>query len=129
MFDDKDFSRSKLYFRLQQLCRIFTSCIEETLRELQFHDDAFMGWFEEYIGSLPTSEVDAKFQDHLSKKWKTVIEKQVSHLETILERVKRKGEEVESLRDGVRFHDAQEIKSKLKTSTAVQRNIGERGCH
>ena len=108
MFDYGEFPRSKLYFRMQQLCRLFTSCIEETLRELQFHDDAFLGWFENYHHRLPMNDNDVRFQEHITKKWKLAVEKQVAQLETLLERFKRKGEEVESLRDGVRSYDVRD---------------------
>jgi hypothetical protein len=51
---------------------------------------------------------DVHFQEHITKKWKSAVEKQVAQLETLLERFKRKGEEVESLRDGVRSYDVRD---------------------
>jgi hypothetical protein len=35
MFNDKSFLRSNTYFQMQQLCRIFFSAIEETIRDME----------------------------------------------------------------------------------------------
>jgi hypothetical protein len=35
MFDDKSYLRSKTYFQMQQLCRIFCTITEETIKDIK----------------------------------------------------------------------------------------------
>jgi len=99
MFDDKNFTRSKLYFRTQQLCRVFSGCIDETIHELHSQYDEFMrsikSW-DEYkrLGMEDNLE-------RLSNEWGDLLATRESKLQALLERLRKKGEEVRSLRDGV----------------------------
>ncbi len=98
MFDGKSFLRSKTYFQLEQLCRIFSSSIEETIQDIQqtqfesLHE--FKALFEEREGFV--NEFEA-----LSNEWGERTTFQVAKLNIILDRIRRKKEEVISLRDGV----------------------------
>lgn len=71
------------------------------------------------MSGIPYSEYDLNYKYDLSTKWKREIEKRMTRLGTILERVKRKSEEMESLRDGVRLYYAPECNKMLTKSTAV----------
>jgi len=94
MFDDKSFSRSKLYFNVQQLCRVFGGCIQGTIEGLHNHHDAFMK--QSYLWIKP------RVKSELSTNWTKMIADRELKLRPLMERVNRKREEVESLRDGVR---------------------------
>jgi hypothetical protein len=94
MFDDKDFSKSKLYFKTIQLCRVFSNWIEETKYDLQLSHDKFVD---------PHSRGPEGDFGEVSFEWKRRIEEPLRQLSLLLEQVKRKREEVQSLRDGVSY--------------------------
>jgi hypothetical protein len=98
MFDDKPFPRSKLYFNMLQLSRLFIGCIEETTRNLHMaHDDFMSNWdFDEEDNSDFKKDLDK-----LSIEWIRLIESREPRLQILLDRLRRKKEEIESLRDGV----------------------------
>jgi hypothetical protein len=95
MFDDKSFSRSKLYFNIQQLCRVFSACIQETIGNLHGHRNKFLRT------SADPRHLSKDVLEDLLRKWLDMIEESELKLKPILERINRKREEVESLRDGV----------------------------
>jgi hypothetical protein len=101
MFNEKSFPRSKKYFQMQQLCRIFTNSIEETIRDLQKHYKRFMSNWQSYWnhrGQQPGLEVAFL---NLTIEWEKLLATQESKLTVLLDRIRKKKEEVESLRDGV----------------------------
>jgi hypothetical protein len=96
MFDDKGFPKSKKYFQMQQLYRIFNNYVEETIRDLQYQRESFMS---EWDGNLEP-ELRAALSD-VGFEWEKSLAIQLSRLNVLLDRIRRKKEEVESLRDGV----------------------------
>jgi hypothetical protein len=101
MFDDVSFSRSELYFNVQQLCRVFSQCIEDTISNLHKHYHSFMK--DEKSARFPKSAIHRKaLYDAVSLKWPALIESRESKLRDVLNRLDRKRAEVESLQDGVR---------------------------
>ena len=103
MFDDKEFKRSKLYFTLLQLYRIFERCIEETLVDLEASQKDFLeSWgSDSYTDTEDVLETLASDLETLDKHWREAMSESKKQLESIMERIKYKREEVNSLRDGV----------------------------
>jgi len=98
MFDDKSFLRSKAYFRMQQLCRIFGNTVDETIRDLRSTQAHI---FDMYGETLKTSWISESGFEVLCKEWDEMTTNQIAKLSMILDRVRKKGDEVISLRDGV----------------------------
>jgi hypothetical protein len=99
MFDDKPFSKSKLYFDMLQLTRLFIGCIEETVRELHITHDRFI-----HHPNIKLATKDQNFKNdmnNLSIEWIEQIESREPKVQILLDRLRRKKEEIESLRDGV----------------------------
>jgi hypothetical protein len=97
MFDDDNFPRSKLYFTLLQLCRMFQICVDKTLEGFK---ESRKGFFE--VWDDRREETDIK--DDLSileEHWDKAMSNPMKKLVSISLRIKTKQEEVESLRDGV----------------------------
>jgi hypothetical protein len=98
MFDNKPFPRSKLYFNMLQLTRLFINCIEETIRELHIAHDGFTNC----LVFTPTEHrCFKKDLEKLSIEWIKQIESQEPKLQVLVDRLRRKHEEIESLRGGV----------------------------
>jgi hypothetical protein len=105
MFDDDSFSKSKTYFEMQQLCRMFGISIEETIRDIEQFQEHVLGWVrfehkEDKYNKLEGFEREFK---RLSTEWDKYTVGQISKLNVVLELVQNKREQVESLRDGVSF--------------------------
>lgn len=99
MFDDDLFSRSKTYFQMQQLCRIFGAIIEETIRDIEdFKEDTLSRVGNSYDERFQGFEREFKY---LSNEWDKYTAGQIAKLTEVLELVQKKREQVESLRDGV----------------------------
>ena len=92
--------RSKLYFTLQQICRIFEKTLEETLVNLRQREEEFIGGWDGWQHTRKKTEVDDDL-DILNKHWTEAMSASKKRLEWILTRVKDKRAEVESLWDGV----------------------------
>jgi hypothetical protein len=103
MFDDKSFPISKKYFQMQQICRIFTNSIEETIREIHDHRKRFeVKWRDEWVFGLGRPSVEfADAYSNLSSEWDELLTSQESRLNLLLDRAQKKKDEIESLRDGV----------------------------
>jgi hypothetical protein len=97
MFDDKPFPKSQLYFNMLQLSRLFIGCIEETIRGLHHLHDLFMS--HPYLKR--EGDYLRKDLNKLSIEWLNLIESREPKLQVIVDRLRRKKEEIESLRDGV----------------------------
>ncbi|KAL5314955.1 hypothetical protein ACEPPN_017605 [Leptodophora sp. 'Broadleaf-Isolate-01'] len=97
MFDDNEFKRSKLYFTIQQLCRMFKRYVEETQSDLE---DLREGFFKQWDKEKNDFEMrdDLRYLEHY---WTEVMVEPKIKLESILTRIKNKQEDVESLRDGL----------------------------
>ncbi|KAL2061513.1 hypothetical protein VTL71DRAFT_6890 [Oculimacula yallundae] len=97
MFDDNEFKRSKLYFTLQQLCRMFRRYVEETQTDLE---DMREGFFKQWGAETQGIQLGGDLA-HLRAYWNSVIEGPLNKLDAISARIKNKQEDVESLRDGL----------------------------
>lgn len=103
MFDDNNFARSKLYFGSLQLLRVFSDWIEESQEDFQqlFEDSVkylnFGDWKDkrEKEDKLEIDKVAL-----ISALEKTVDEHKIL-FKALLDRIKKKQNEIESLRDGV----------------------------
>jgi hypothetical protein len=100
MFDDKLFLKSKTYFRMQQLCRIFGDTIEQTSIDLRKTQSILFDQFRKQLTEFWMRGNNSAFES-LCKEWDDKTANQVFKLDAILERMRKKGEEVISLRDGV----------------------------
>ena len=98
MFDDS-FERSKLYFKVLQLLRIFSDEIQTSVRDLEYLNIGETNTFimREFL-SLRRSTADTKV---LQKNWETVMKYQTEAQDRLLNRIMDKEEEIKSLRDGV----------------------------
>ncbi|KAL2063598.1 hypothetical protein VTL71DRAFT_5403 [Oculimacula yallundae] len=97
MFDNKKFSRSKLYFTTQQLCRIFKKSIEDTIADIEMYQRKFISQWDERRRQI-------EMEDDLSALnayWTKMMIEPKLKLEAVLQRIKNKQEEIESLRDGL----------------------------
>jgi hypothetical protein len=126
MFDDKPFPKSKLYFNMLQLTRLFIGCIEETIRDLHIARDRFMS-----NRTFELRKSDHNFKNDLEKlsiEWTKRIESREPKLQVLVDRLRRKKEEIESLRDGVSTLvnrlGRDDEKSRSHTQLALQRHIG-----
>lgn len=99
IFDDGMLSRSKTYFRMLQLCRIFGKTIEETIRDLEVANVGSDQFFKQWLGFESSKK--------LSEDWDIYTWKQVANLKVIRETLLEKGKELESLRDGVSISSTQ----------------------
>jgi hypothetical protein len=100
MFDEKPFPKSKLYFNMLQLSRLFISCIEETIRDLHIGHDTFMDDLI-FLAERKEGSDLKKDIDNLSARWLKLIKSREPKLQVLVDRLRRKKEEIESLRDGV----------------------------
>jgi hypothetical protein len=130
MFDDNPFPKSKLYFNMLQLSRLFIGCIEETVREVHLAHAWFMGSWD-----FTTREEDGDLKkdlDNLSIEWMRLIGSQEPKLQALLGRLRRKKDEIESLRDGVsslvneRRQYNEEIPCSLRISSLTPRQYASR---
>jgi hypothetical protein len=103
MFDD-EFKRSELYFRALQLLRVCSDWIEETVEDLK---SSHMSCIEEletmvdYTDGYGLRDEDIKL---LGSTWQRLRNKENNDYNNLLQRIKRKRKEVESLRDGVSIY-------------------------
>jgi hypothetical protein len=102
MFDDDSFSRSKNYFQMQQVCRMFGTSIEETMRDIEEFKAKVLSWVKhDYSWRYDRPEGFEHEFKGLSTEWDKYTTGQITKLKVVLELVQKKREEVESLRDGV----------------------------
>jgi hypothetical protein len=103
MFDDNNFARSKLYFGSLQLLRIFSDWIEESQSD-------FQQLFEDYVNLLTYGDRKDKREEEEKMKIDkaaliSALEKTADNpkilFKAFLDRIKKKQNEIESLRDGV----------------------------
>jgi hypothetical protein len=108
MFDDS-FERSKLYFKVLQLLRIFSDEIRASVRDLELlnmgnKDSATMEYLLRFL-TAPLADMKA-----LQDNWEIVMKSQTEAQNRLLKRIADKAEEIKSLRDGVssvlRWHTA-----------------------
>lgn len=98
MFDDS-FERSKLYFKVLQLLRIFSDEIQASVRDLEsldIEDTSNFGAGQFFL--LRSSTADKKA---LQDNWETVMKYQTEAQDRLLKLIVDKVEEIKSLRDGV----------------------------
>jgi hypothetical protein len=100
MFDDDSFSRSKNYFQMQQVCRMFGTSIEETMRDIEEFKVEVLSWVTYYNWGYDKLEGLERELKCLSTEWDKYTTGQITKLKVVLELVQKK-KEVESLRDGV----------------------------
>jgi hypothetical protein len=82
-----------------QLSRLFIGGIEETIRELYIAHDTFARMKG---APFPGDSSDiTKDLEKISIEWMKLIESRESKLNVLLDRLRRKKEEIQSLRDGV----------------------------
>ncbi|PMD42964.1 hypothetical protein L207DRAFT_288847 [Hyaloscypha variabilis F] len=102
MFDDDSFSRSKNYFQMQQVCRMFGTSIEETMRDIEEFKAKVLSWVKhDYSWRYDRPEGFEHEFKGLSTEWDKYTTGQITKLKVVLELVQKKREEVESLRDGL----------------------------
>jgi hypothetical protein len=82
---------------MQQLCRIFETTIEETIRNLKKAQSEI---FNQRKALTQIWISDSSFEE-LYMEWDQKTTYQVAQLKALVDRVRKKGEEVVSLRDGV----------------------------
>jgi hypothetical protein len=96
MFDD-DFERSKLYFTILQILRIFGEYIRTMSADLHQLDDLFVTGPRFF----PLSEMRQDERHVMRSNWESVLKVQKAAEKRLLDRLLDKTEEVKSLRDGV----------------------------
>ncbi|PMD29344.1 hypothetical protein L207DRAFT_240150 [Hyaloscypha variabilis F] len=100
IFDDS-FKRSRFYFEVLQLLRLFSERIRETGRDLQaiVRDEAFFWYDDSYVyqGSFDKYQ----FNEIIRRNWEIVTEKQTTAESQLLARITEKTEALQSLRDGI----------------------------
>jgi hypothetical protein len=96
MFDD-DFERSKLYFTILQILRIFGEYIRTMSADLHQLDDLFVSPPQ----GFPLQLMEPDELRVMRTNWEVVLKFQKAAEERLLSRVSDKTEEVKSLRDGV----------------------------
>lgn len=105
MYDDTKLQRSAFYFSLLQLLRIFSVLINQTTADMESlareHlkklDDVRIGWGV-YVG---TTWEFAKEAPVIQQNWDAVLALQRQAGSSLVDRISRKVDEIESLRDGV----------------------------
>ncbi|KAE9372640.1 hypothetical protein N431DRAFT_244483 [Stipitochalara longipes BDJ] len=93
---DLDFDRSRLYFTVLQVLRIFGECIRAVSADLSPFDRLFSPSTSSSYWDVSTDELLA-----YSSNWKSVTKHQKDTEERLLRRLLDKTEEVKSLRDGL----------------------------
>ena len=96
MFDD-DFERSKLYFTILQILRIFGEYIRTMSADLHQLDDLFVAGAR----GFPLREITPDELHVMQSNWESVLKVQKAAEKRLLDRLLDKTEEVKSLRDGV----------------------------
>jgi hypothetical protein len=104
MFDD-EFKRSELYFGALQLLRVSSDWIEETMEDLKSSHMSCIEGLETTRGFI-TNDCELRDEDIklLDSAWQKLRNKKGDDYKTLLQRIKRKRKEVESLRDGVSIY-------------------------
>lgn len=95
MFDDK-FERSRLYFTILQVLRLFGGCIVTVSNDLRQLDDLFLKRSDFPMRDMKMDELEV-----LRSNWGLVRETQRKAEQSLSDRISYKITEVESLRDGV----------------------------
>jgi hypothetical protein len=97
---DLDFERSRLYFTILQILRIFGECIRTVPMDLRALDSIFPhNWFDDSFH--PNAD---ELRD-LGSNWSYITSNQKEAEERLLQRLSDKTDEVASLRDGVLYCD------------------------
>lgn len=94
---DTDFKRSKLYFTLLQVLRIFGEYISPVSEDIK----SLSSFFLDPANGLPFYDPRPDEESIIESNWKLVIQLQKDAEERLLRRILDKTEEVKSLRDGV----------------------------
>ncbi|KAK9420140.1 hypothetical protein SUNI508_06668 [Seiridium unicorne] len=120
MFDDSHLRRSAYYFGVLQLLGIFTQWIQETIDDLALTISSHNEWMPEpYWVPLPgSSELLATEDEKVKENWRKLAERQRGMALPLLERIKKKTEEVTSLRDGL--FSAQSVREATKSKEINQ---------
>lgn len=85
---DYSFQRSRVYFRLLQILRIFFDSVRET--GVRLHN------------MRPENTLKSGYDDKaIQKNWNTIVTYQAEIEKRLLQRIMEKTEEIKSLRDGV----------------------------
>ena len=118
MFDD-GFERSRLYFTILQILRIFGECIRTVSEDLR----TLNGLFHTLPAGFPQNSLTPYEKLVLKSNWElvTIHQKEVEGM--LLQRVFLKTEELKSLRDGVRCLGPWLIRSQLTRPIAFQCNL------
>jgi len=111
---DREFRLSQFYFSILQILRIFTDTIEETQKEVEHTRRQFEAYFEPQFNSRArgfknifgdTDEEELSkiqtFRAMIDSEWGRVTSFQKGLATNLIEHIKKKSEEIESLRDGV----------------------------
>jgi len=98
MYDEKGHPRSKIYFQMRQLCRVFEGCVKETIRYIQSPHDTLISLFGDWQSHSAYMEDCGK---QIPLDWKELISPRVVNLNNVLDRIHAKSEEVESLQSSV----------------------------
>ena len=97
MFDTKPFLRSKTYFQMQQLCRIFRTIVEETIKNIQWTQTQVLSQGKRHFKRRVAFEDEF---EALAIEWERHTADNVLKLGSILDLIQKKSDEVVSLRDG-----------------------------
>lgn len=106
MFDGS-FARSKLYFRLLQILRIFSESIKETRETVTFLNptSSDFAYDKTHFQDLIDNEATRPNAEHelraLESNWKIISQFYDEAEKLLLQRIATKTEEIKTLRDGV----------------------------
>lgn len=109
MYDSREFQLSEFYFAILQVLRIASEWIQESMNDLrrlidEMEDEHFSIERKQKITFLPDSpEAQRSAVKAFKRNWESVISHQQRIGADLLDRISKKREEVESLRDGVSF--------------------------
>lgn len=109
MYDSREFQLSEFYFAILQILRIASEWIQESMNDLRrlvdgIENEHFSIERKHKITFLPdTPETQRSAVKVFKRNWESVISHQERIGVDLLDRISKKREEVESLRDGVSF--------------------------
>ncbi|KAI0514641.1 hypothetical protein F5B22DRAFT_225808 [Xylaria bambusicola] len=109
MFDD-NFERSRLYFTILQVLRMFNECISTVSDDLRALDELFLKQTDFPMQDMREDELEI-----MRSNWETVKKTQEEAAKALLNRILFKTEEVKSLRDGL--FNASALREANKSST------------
>ncbi|KAI1495191.1 hypothetical protein F5X96DRAFT_206690 [Biscogniauxia mediterranea] len=101
---DSTFERSRLYFRVLETLRVFSEWIEESGRELKrlrsdYSAAADPGYKRR--GSVDGDNGDPPFAKEIDNAWDELLTFHASASKSLLDRIRKKNEEIKSFKDGL----------------------------